>query len=130
MIYLKASGTSMFPLIKRGDVLCVEDQSADKLNIGDIVLYEVCSRFFAHRVLWRCRDGSLFVKGDMHFSFERVVSEQITGKLSAMIRKNKIRDMAGTGKLVSYMYFLICLPVSLVLDAMISAKMTKSIVRS
>jgi len=58
-----ATGSSMFPSVRSGDILTVRQCDARDASVGDIALFIRSSRLFAHRVIAHS-DGSLMTQGD------------------------------------------------------------------
>jgi len=69
-VQLRASGRSMRPAIEPGDVLDVENAAADRIQVGDIILYDAGGRLLAHRVVTKIVDREtvrLVPRGDSHW---------------------------------------------------------------
>jgi phage repressor protein C with HTH and peptisase S24 domain len=114
MIVFNVSGTSMFPLIREGDILLAEKRGAVSFSWGDILLYETGGKFFAHRLIWKFRNAYL-MKADTHFSFERINKEQIKGKVEALARNGRVIDLvAPLNKVFSVFLAVFLFPVSFV----------------
>ena len=119
MISFRASGTSMWPIIRGGDILITEKCSAENLFCGDIVLYEVNWKSFAHRLIWKY-NGFLLVKADTHFAFEKIDKFQIKGKVKVVVRDGRITDLTTPlNKILSFLLGVCLLPASFVYDFVI-----------
>ena len=46
-----ASGTSMFPFLRKGDLLTIEPVLMDEIKRGDVVVFESEEKWIAHRVI-------------------------------------------------------------------------------
>jgi signal peptidase I len=85
-------GSSMFPLIKTGNIVEIKPVRIEDLKIGDIVLYKSpAGPMVAHRLLKKSlRHGNmrLITKGDSFpwWAIEYVDSERVLGKLTAITR--------------------------------------------
>lgn len=90
---LRAQGSSMLPAICPGDVLRVKRVVLDRVECGDVVLYQRDGRFFAHRVVGR-RPGTLVTRGDaLDRDDEAIDARHYLGRVEALER--------GRGRLVA-----------------------------
>ena len=94
-IDLPSTGTSMYPLIRQGDICSFRACDPFVLKRGDIVLFFTESgQLVAHRFYkLEFNNGkySFFLKGDTNLGSDEPVTEhQIIGKLTLIKRKNKI----------------------------------------
>jgi signal peptidase len=94
-VELPAEGTSMFPLIKQGNICRFDSCEAMKLKKGEIILFHTLSGgLVAHRLLSieSINEQVTYVlKGDTNFGADEPVGqEQLIGKL-ASINKGKYR---------------------------------------
>jgi len=92
-IYLKASGFSMYPFIKKGDRIKVVLLTSDNLNIGDILLLEGKSNLYVHRLIKiiNKKNKKMYItKGDAHKSIlDPVVDlKNILGRVVEIKRDN------------------------------------------
>src|SRR5262245_46455343 len=55
-VHLRASGRSMLPAIEPGDVLEVEYAVPERIEVGDVILYDAGGRLLAHRVVTKIVD--------------------------------------------------------------------------
>jgi signal peptidase I len=85
-----ASGYSMFPFLRKGDLLTVEPVSMDKIKRGDVVVFESDEKWIAHRVI-KIRNGAggleFLLRGDTCIEFDPVVDkENYIGHISSCER--------------------------------------------
>jgi signal peptidase I len=89
---VRVLGTSMLPAIDPHDVLLVHRCSIERVAVGDIVLFAVGVRLFAHRVTQINAGGEarhLITKGDTHRLADPPVSEhELLGKIVAVTKVN------------------------------------------
>lgn len=94
---LKTFGLSMRPAIYGGEWVVVRRVSAEKVRIGDVVIYQAGNVFVAHRVIRkRVQDGRVYftVKGDAHLEAEgEIALEEIVAKVVALQKMDKRIDM-------------------------------------
>jgi signal peptidase len=88
-----ASGYSMFPFLRKGDLLTVEPVPMETIKPGDIVVFESNERWFAHRVIRiskRNNEIQFLLRGDTNLKFDPVVYEEnYCGKVSSFQRGKK-----------------------------------------
>lgn len=93
-----ASGYSMFPFLRKGDILTVEPIPMNKIKRGDVVVFEMEENWIAHRVIKiRNREKGLefLLRGDTCISFDPVVNkENFIGSVSVFNRFNSKRDLS------------------------------------
>lgn len=73
-----ASGTSMFPYLRKGDILIVEPASMATIKRGDVVVFEVGEKWIAHRVTHiHSMDGAiqLTTRGDARISSDPAINK-------------------------------------------------------
>lgn len=92
-IDLPAEGTSMYPLIKQGNICRFVSSEAMKLKKGEIILYHTLSgSLVAHRLLsteWMNEQVTYRLKGDTNFGADEPVDqEQLIGKLASINKGN------------------------------------------
>jgi signal peptidase len=95
-----ATGSSMWPTIRDGDVITVVPARASELAVGDVVLYETPRGLTAHRVIRRVQDAgeSLRVRGDTPGSTDEVVGRrQLLGRVGAVERDGRGRPLGDPG---------------------------------
>lgn len=90
---IKARGGSMLPFILDGDVVLVGPAGNSEILVGDVICYEISpGRMFLHRVIQR--QGERFVtKGDALDSTDLVSERQVLGKVVAIERRGRIRQL-------------------------------------
>ncbi len=87
-IEVKAGGFSMFPTIREGSVLIVQQTKSSDISKGDIVLREEAGRVIAHRVV--STKKGIVSRGDNCRNPDVVTSpENIIGKITAVKRNKK-----------------------------------------
>jgi signal peptidase len=76
-VQIIASGYSMFPFLRKGDLLTVEPVSMDKIKRGDVVVFESEEKWIAHRVI-KIRSNAegleFLLRGDTCIEFDPVVN--------------------------------------------------------
>ena len=93
-----ASGYSMFPFLRKGDILTVEPVSMNKIKRGDVVVFEMEEKWIAHRVI-EIRNSEkgleFLLRGDTCIAFDPVVDkENFIGSVSVFTRFNSKRDLS------------------------------------
>lgn len=72
---------SMWPELKRGDLILIEGVSQDKLAVGDIVVWKNSEGFTIHRVV-KLNDTTFVTKGDANFNEDPAVRyENLVGRM-------------------------------------------------
>ena len=110
-----AHGGSMRPFIKDGDILKIASVTADKIALGDVILYHKDEEsIIVHRVVKKILEEnkpSFLVKGDMNPPYGEIVSVQnILGKVVGIERnKRKFNFDRGIGRLQNKIYARISL---------------------
>ena len=88
-----ASGYSMFPFLRKGDILTVEPISMDKIKRGDVVVFESEETWIAHRVIRiQSFDGAiqLTTRGDARISSDPTINKtNYLGLISSIERDSK-----------------------------------------
>lgn len=80
-----ATGRSMAPAIRDGDLLTVTPVEPGAIRPGEVILYRGARGLLAHRVLARLADGSLQLRGDAIGSeLEGVPADRILGRVVAV----------------------------------------------
>lgn len=73
-----ASGYSMFPYLRKGDILTVQPIPMAKIKRGDIVVFESGEKWIAHRVI-KIRNSAegleFLLRGDTCVAFDPIVNE-------------------------------------------------------
>ena len=82
---IPVQGTSMYPLLRPGDVALVV-HGHDGLRVGDVAAYWSGDRIIVHRLLRRCRPGeNLLTGGDnRHLADEPVPTNVVLGRVFAV----------------------------------------------
>ena len=90
-----AQGASMLPTILSGDELIVRRASLAELAPGDLVLFKLNGRWFAHRVQRIKRNGNklcLIARGDaLTVNDPPVFPEDLLGRVTHFVRNSKQR---------------------------------------
>ena len=92
-----ASGYSMFPFLRKGDLLTVEPVPMETITRGDIVVFELEEKWIAHRVI-KIRDSieslEFRLRGDTCIEFDPVVNkENYIGSVRVFTRMNSKKVM-------------------------------------
>lgn len=97
---LLVSGESMHPLFLAGNKLKVESVSLDRMRPGDIVVYEVNSKIYSHRLMRRSTASNqefLLTKGDANLFWDapltRLAKKSVIGKATAVHRNGQLIDL-------------------------------------
>lgn len=97
---LLVSGESMHPLFLPGNELKVESVSLDRMRPGDIVVYELNSRVYSHRLMRRtnaCDQECLLTKGDANLFWDipltKPARKSVIGKATAVYRNEQLIDL-------------------------------------
>lgn len=89
-VRLPAQGRSMFPAIRPGDVLLIEQVSMQSVKVGDVVVTSGDSGFVSHRVMLIGKDaegGLLIARGDTSTFDDLPVRESdLLGRVAYAIR--------------------------------------------
>jgi len=89
-IQLRAQGCSMFPTVRRGDVLVIEQASLQSVKVGDVVVTAGESGLVSHRVVAVGKDaegGLLITRGDTSAVDDLPVPESdLLGRVGFVIR--------------------------------------------
>jgi signal peptidase I len=93
-IDLPSDGSSMYPLLKIGDICRFISVNPLKLKKGDIILFHSkAGQLIGHRYFYTKKlEGTLyyFLKGDTNLAFDQpITEEQIIGKLTFIQRRDK-----------------------------------------
>lgn len=93
---IRATGSSMLPSIRPGDVLQIRRCRPVEAGRGDVVLFIRHSRLFAHRVVARVGAG-LVTQGDALAAPDPSVrASELLGKVTHVLRRGKpIRSRSG-----------------------------------
>jgi len=95
-VRLRAYGSSMFPVIRSGDVLCIRHCTAETVQQGDVVLMRNGDRVVAHRLIDKQRhDGESFLvtRGDSLWCSDPARSaSMLLGRVVAVVRNGRALD--------------------------------------
>ncbi len=99
-----ASGYSMFPFLRKGDLLTVEPVPMDKIKRGDVIVFESNGKWIAHRVMIKFIENDkikLIPRGDARISSDPIVTfENYVGIVSIYQRRNNIISLSSRGSLI------------------------------
>ena len=99
-VQIFASGYSMFPFLRKGDLLTVEPVPMETIKRGDIVVFEIGEKWIAHRVIRVSRVKNrieLSLRGDSCVAYDPVVNEEnYIGAVIKFQRRNSIRNLDST----------------------------------
>lgn len=88
-----ASGYSMFPFLRKGDLLTVEPVSMGEIKRGDIVVFESEEKWIAHRVIHiHSKEGAIQIRtrGDARISSDTAINKaNYVGLVSSIERDSK-----------------------------------------
>jgi signal peptidase I len=94
-IHMRVLGTSMVPALRAFDIVLVNPCAIDEASPGDIILFAVGVRVFAHRVLRIDSDAHspvIITKGDaLRHADQPVRSSQLLGRVVATTRGGRVR---------------------------------------
>lgn len=100
-----ASGTSMYPFLRKGDLLTIEPVLMDEIKRGDVVVFESEEKWIAHRVIKiHSNDGlaEFTTRGDARVSTDPPVrQENYIGLVSYLVRNNKSISLTSFRKKIS-----------------------------
>lgn len=91
-IELIAGGRSMFPYLRKHDVLKIEKVPIDTVSVGQIICFSRKDKLIAHRVIKIENKNkiTLYAKGDATKQIDEPISENnYQGLVTEYIRKNK-----------------------------------------
>jgi signal peptidase len=96
-VQIIASGYSMFPFLRKGDLLTVEPVSMDKIKRGDVVVFESEEKWIAHRVIRimsHINEIQFLLRGDTNLHFDEEVNHKnYIGRIKYFERKNKSKNI-------------------------------------
>lgn len=106
-----ASGYSMFPFLRKGDILTVEPIPMNKIKRGDVVVFEMEENWIAHRVI-KIRNSEkgleFLLRGDTCISFDPVVNQfNYVGALINFTRNKKTVSLHTSRKKIRAQFHLI-----------------------
>jgi signal peptidase len=92
-VKIEASGYSMFPFLRKGDVQTISPVPIEDIQIGDVVVFEQNNNWISHRVIAiqkTTNEISLTLRGDTsRFLDPTVTKENYIGKTVSFERKGK-----------------------------------------
>ncbi|MFA6384831.1 MAG: hypothetical protein WCY10_05625 [Candidatus Omnitrophota bacterium] len=98
--YFETSGFSMWPFLRRGDRIVVEEFDPARARPGDIVLYkeqgcQICHRLVEKKTVSGTR--VFFVRGDYLPSWKTVAVDQarLAGRVRAIVRGKRVISLQG-----------------------------------
>lgn len=107
---LRAHGSSMFPVIRSGDVLSIRYCTTEALQPRDVVLVADGDRLFAHRLIEkRLRNDEWFLitRGDSHWRCDPPrAASTLLGQVVAVKRNGRVLDAPFSTTLADRVYGL------------------------
>lgn len=98
-VCFRASGSSMAPTLRDGDLVTVAPVRVAEVRSGDVLLYATARGLTAHRVLQRLPGGSTTsfrTRGDAPGSAEeQIEAGQVLGRVEAVRRNGRERRLQG-----------------------------------
>jgi len=86
-------GSSMYPLLRKGDNIFIEPTDAKKASVGDILVCQRGEKMYAHRLMKKYVNNGktiLVTKGDSFSEFDApLYSQDVLGKVTAIERKGR-----------------------------------------
>jgi signal peptidase len=99
-VQIIASGYSMFPFLRKGDLLTVEPAPIEQIKRGDIVVYEFNEKWIAHRVIQINHNSEgleFLLRGDTCVAFDPLVNkENFIGAVTEFQRLNRQKKLNGS----------------------------------
>lgn len=97
-------GSSMFPLIRSGDIVTVKPMPPENLTVGEVLFYYKDGIFFAHRLKERSSNSLIITRGDnLPFNDNFITPSEVLGKIVTVERRGKKIDMeSGLMRLVNW----------------------------
>jgi signal peptidase I len=94
-IYLfEATGFSMWPILKSGNRLIVENTAASSLSAGDVILYRLNEQIVCHRLIKKISSSGscvLYCRGDVSiFTSDRVDGQMLLGRVMGVVDGDKV----------------------------------------
>lgn len=85
-----AGGLSMFPFLRKGDVIYLKKQKKEDYKNGDIVVFKTSEKFIAHRLIKLKKEENKIMalcKGDSLVKYDKAFPvEQVLGKVISVER--------------------------------------------
>jgi signal peptidase I len=98
-VQILAAGYSMFPFLRKGDILTINPAPIDLIKRGDIVVYELNEKWIAHRVIHinhKSEGLEFLLRGDTCVAFDPPVNkENFIGKVSEFQRLHRQKKLNG-----------------------------------
>jgi signal peptidase len=99
-VQIVASGYSMFPFLRKGDILTINPAPMEQIKRGDIVVYELNEKWIAHRVIQVNHNSEGFeflLRGDTCAAFDPPVNkENFIGIVPEFQRLNYLKKLNGS----------------------------------
>ena len=100
LIFIEASGFSMWPFIREGEKLIIRKTLVEDLKVGEIILYQAEDKLICHRLVKKIKDNDkylIYSRGDNSLSLpEFVIKDKFLGKVVGVLKKNgKAVSIAG-----------------------------------
>ena len=99
LIFIDASGFSMWPFLKSGEKLIIKKVSVKDLKIGDIILYRTREQLVCHRFVKKLNseDGYLlYTRADASPNLDEAITEKmLIGKVTGILRKGRVINFMG-----------------------------------
>jgi signal peptidase I len=117
----------MFPFLRKGDLLTVDPVPMEKIQRGDVLVFEMGEKWIAHRVIRvYYNDGRLKIitRGDARIRVDKlVIKENYIGLVSILERNKKTVPLTSFRKKISTQIHLIGgLPLSYLLNFLVRKK--------
>jgi signal peptidase len=99
-VQIVASGYSMFPFLRKGDILTINPAPMEQIKRGDIVVYELNEKWIAHRVIQVNHNSEgleFLLRGDTCAAFDPPVNkENFIGIVPEFQRLNYLKKLNGS----------------------------------
>lgn len=91
-----AGGLSMFPFLRKGDIIYFKKQKTENYKKGDIIVFKTSEKFIAHRLIKLKNEKNkimVICKGDSLLKYDKAFPvNQILGKVISVERNDKKVD--------------------------------------
>jgi signal peptidase I len=116
-VKIVASGYSMYPFMRPGDVQTISPVPIEEIKVGDVAVFERNNDWISHRVIDIQNNNNeitLILRGDTSIQLDPLVTkENYIGKTVAFERRGKTRLLHSKKyKVISKMVLLLGLPYS------------------
>lgn len=94
-LYMETSGFSMRPFIKGKERIIVRKADLKNFRIGDVVVFKKNGALICHRLVKKAKFKGryiIFCRGDNSSSAEMVMEDAVEGRVTAIIKNNKVID--------------------------------------